>query len=96
MQNEEEYWCERSDSVTSDLYFVVSIVFLAIKMGENNHGALKERLDCYHGENSCVDCHEFFIRQDVIDVEQLIPDTPHREATDDSDGPNSGKKEHIF
>ena len=58
-------------------------------METNQHGSFYELLDCDNGENTCVDRHELFIRQDVIDLEQLIADTPHREAIDDSDGPHT-------
>ena len=54
----------------------------------------------YQGEDGCseedgnVDGQEFFVRQDVINIEQLIADAPHRKAIDKSDGPNTNEPEY--
>ena len=96
MQKEEDYRIEHLKSGESDLNFVVSVIFLSMKMVTNQHGSFYELLDCCNGETKCVDRHELLIRQDVVDVEQLVFDSPHREATDDSDGPDREKIEHLI
>ena len=97
MQKEDDCRRQHTDRGMSDLNSVESIVFIIFpKKLKDLHGIKNELLDCHNKETDSVNSHELFIGQDVVDLEQLIADTPHREATDDSDGPNSGKKEHIF
>ena len=70
----------------SDLNSVVSIFFRAFMIVRTDErGRFHEFYDCYNDETPGVHCHELFIRQDIIDMEQLIADTPHREAIDESD-----------
>ena len=96
MQKEEDYRREHFDSGVGDLDFVVSVIFLAIKIEPNLHGSFYEFLDCESGENTRVGHHKLFIRQDVVDVEQLVADALHREATDEGDGPYREKIERRF
>ena len=56
-----------------------------MKVRTDEHGKFHELYDCYNDETPDVRCHELFICQDIIDIEQLIADTPHREAIDESD-----------
>ena len=72
----------------SDLNSVDSVL---LKIDMNKHveidGCFYEFWDCYSGETTSVQCHKPFIRQDVIDIEQLTAETPHRETINESDGP---------
>ena len=90
MQHEEGCRRNHSERGINDPNSVVSIVFsIILKQLTELHGSKYELLDCQCGETASVKCHELFIGQDVIDLEQLIADALHREAIDDSDGPHT-------